>query len=198
VSQPSTLEAPFTRIVGLYSNVDGSLDARGTSEQQQWLKNEMAAASKAECLIIAVHHPPYSLDTTHRGYPEVEVALDSAIHDSGRIPDAVLSGHVHSYQRFERALGRKRVPYIVAGAGGYANTPKLMHAIEKTASGRPLPHGFRTTHADLRLMMFNDSDPGFLRVSVDGKARKLALDYFLVPFSGAPSGKTVDSVLVDW
>jgi hypothetical protein len=89
-------------------------------------------------------------------------------------------------------------PYIVAGAGGYANTPKLMHAIEKTASGRPLPHGFRTTHADLRLMMFNDSDPGFLRVSVDGKARKLALDYFLVPFSGAPSGKTVDSVLVDW
>ena len=29
-----TLDAPFAKIIGLYSNVDGSLDARGTSEQQ--------------------------------------------------------------------------------------------------------------------------------------------------------------------
>jgi hypothetical protein len=42
----------------------------------------------------------------------------------------VLSGHVHSYQRFERDLGGKKVPYIIAGAGGYANTLKLLHKIE--------------------------------------------------------------------
>ena len=46
--------------------------------------------------------------------------------------------------------------------------------------------------------MFNDTDPGHLRVSVDGKKRKLALEYFLVPFSGTPSGKAVDSIGVDW
>jgi 3',5'-cyclic AMP phosphodiesterase CpdA len=67
------LEAPFTRVVGLYSNVDGSLDARGTSEQQQWLMQQIAAAPKDKCLSVTVHHPPYSLDTTHGGYPEIEV-----------------------------------------------------------------------------------------------------------------------------
>jgi hypothetical protein len=193
-----TLEAPFTRIIGLYSNVDGSLDARGTSEQQQWLNSKMAAASKDECLIVAVHHPPYSLDTTHGGYPAIEVAVDSAIHVTGRIPDAVLSGHVHSYQRFERTLGKKQVPYVIAGAGGYANTLKLMHRIELGKDGKPLPKGFQTTHADVKLASFNDNDPGFLRISVDGKKRTLALEYFLVPFVGAPTGKAVDSVVVGW
>jgi hypothetical protein len=192
------LDAPFTRIIGLYSNVDGSLDARGTSEQQQWLNNQMAATSKDVCLLLAVHHPPYSLDTTHRGYPEIEVAIDSAIHATGRIPDAVLSGHVHSYQHFERTLGKKKVPYIVAGAGGYANTLTLLHAIEKTASGKSLPLNFQTTHPDLKLATFNDTNPGYLRISVNGNKRKLLLEYFLVPFSGAPTGKAVDSVTLDW
>ena len=193
-----TLQAPFATIIGLYSNVDGSLDARGTSEQQQWLERQMMAAPKDQCLIITVHHPPYSLDTTHGGYPEIEIALDSAISATGRIPDAVLSGHVHSYQRFERVLGKKKVPYIVAGAGGYANTFKLLHKIEKAANGGRLPKDFKTTHPDLILAAFNDQEPGFLRVSVDEKKRKLALEYFLVPFVGSPSGKAVDSVVVDW
>ena len=194
-----TLEAPFTRIIGLYSNVDGSLDARGTNEQQRWLVNQLAAASKNECVILAVHHPPYSLDTTHGGYPEIEVAIDSAIHATGRVPAAVLSGHVHSYQRYERVLGGAKVPYIVAGAGGYANTLKLLHKIEKDANGKPLPKNFQTTHPDLKLATFVDTDPGYLRVSIDGKKRTLSLDYFVVPFSGAPpSGKAADSVTVPW
>jgi len=193
-----TLVAPFATIIGLYSNVDGSLDARGTSEQQQWLNTQLATASKDACLIVAVHHPPYSLDTTHRGYPEVEVAIDTAIQTTGRIPDAVLSGHVHSYQRFVRTLGTKKVPYVVAGAGGYANTPSLMHKIEKTANGKPLPPNFQTIHADLKLATFNDANPGYVRVSVDGKKRTLLLEYFLVPFSGVPKGKAVDSVTVAW
>jgi hypothetical protein len=85
------------------------------------------------------------------------VAIDSAIHATGRIPDAVLSGHVHSYQHFERTLGKKKVAYIVAGAGGYANTPTLLHKIEKTASGKKLPHNFQTSHPDLKLVTFNDT-----------------------------------------
>jgi hypothetical protein len=193
-----TLNAPFVTIIGLYSNVDGNLDARGTSEQQQWLNGQMAAASRDACLIIAVHHPPYSLDTTHGGYPDIEVALDSAIHATGRIPDLVLSGHVHSYQRFARTLGNKVVPYVIAGAGGYANTLSLMHKIEKDAHGKPLSHGFQTTHADLTLAMFNDTDPGYLRVSVDGTKRTSTVEYFLVPFSGTPTGKAVDSIVVPW
>jgi calcineurin-like phosphoesterase family protein len=194
-----TLEAPFVSIVGLYSNVDGSLDARGTSEQQRWFEQQVANVPKDRALIVAVHHPPYSLDAVHGGYPDIEVALDRAIQVTERIPSAVLSGHVHSYQRFERDLGVRKIPYIIAGAGGYANTLNLLHRIENAQNGNQLPPGFQTTHPDLKLMAFNDQEPGFLRVTVDGKKKTLTFDYFLVPFVGAQPGVgSEDSVTVPW
>lgn len=194
-----TLDTPFATIIGLYSNVDGTLDARGTSEQQQWLLNQVTNAPKDKALLIAVHHPPYSLDTTHGGYPDIEIALDRIIQATGRIPTAVLSGHVHSYQRFERALGEKKVPYIVAGAGGYANTYNLLHKIETSANGKPLPAGFQTAHPDLKLMSHNDKEPGFLRVTIDAKKQTVTMDYFVVPFPpAAVKGVPADTVTVPW
>ncbi len=194
-----TFETPFATIVGLYSNVDGTLDARGTSEQQQWFQNQVTNAPKDKALIITVHHPPYSLDTTHGGYPDIEIALDRIIQATGRIPTAVLSGHVHSFQRFERALGDHKVPYIVAGAGGYAHTLSLLHKIETASNGKSLAPGFQTTHKDLKLMAHNDQEPGFLRVTVDGKKQTATFDYFLVPFPpAAPTGSPADSVTVPW
>ena len=194
-----TLETPFATVIGLYSNVDGTLDARGTSEQQQWFEQQASAASRDKALLITVHHPPYSLDTTHGGYPDIEIAIDRVIQATGRIPTAVLSGHVHSYQRFERDLDNQKVPYIIAGAGGYANDPRLLHRIEKTENGKPLPDGFQTILEDLKLMKHNDQEPGFLRVTVDGNKKTVAFDYFLVPFAGArASGKAFDSVTVPW
>ena len=194
-----TLETPFATIVGLYSNVDGTLDARGTSEQQQWFQNQVSNAAKDKALIITVHHPPYSLDTTHGGYPDIEIALDRVIQATGRIPTAVLSGHVHSFQRFERALGGKKVPYIVAGAGGYANKPSLLHRIEKASNGKALAPSFQTSHQDLKLMAFNDQQPGFVRVTLDGKKQTVTFDYFVVPFPPTPpSGTPADSVTVPW
>jgi hypothetical protein len=193
-----TLEAPLVTVVGLYSNVDGTLDARGTNEQQQWLEQQVTAAPQDKALVLAVHHPPYSLDKTHGGYPDIEIALDRIIQSTGRIPSAVLTGHVHSYQRFERDLVVKKVPYIVAGAGGYANIPKLLHQIETDARGHVLRAGFQTTRKDIKLMAHNDKEPGFLRVTVDGRAKELTLDYFLVPFTGAPPAAPADSVTVPW
>ena len=197
-----TFDTPFATIVGLYSNVDGTLDARGTSEQLQWFQDQVAKAPPDRALLIAVHHPPYSLDTTHGGYPDIGIALDRVIQATGRIPTAVLSGHVHSYQRFERALGTRKVPYIVAGAGGYANTFSLLHKIETTKAGDPLPDGFQTTLPELRLMSHNDQQPGFLRLSLDAKKKELSCEYFLVPFPGGPPAPTgvnlADSVTVPW
>lgn len=193
-----TFTTPFATIIGLYSNVDGMLDARGTSEQHQWFQDQVAGAASDKALIVAVHHPPYSLDTTHGGYPDIEVALDRIIQATGRIPTAVLSGHVHSYQRFERALGAKKVPYIVAGAGGYANKAMLLHRIENGADGHPLPAGFQTAHADLKLMAHNDQEPGFLRISLNAKKKTLTTDYFVVPFTGALPAAPVDTLTVPW
>lgn len=48
-------------------------------------------------------------------------------------------------------------------------------------------------------MNHNDQEPGFLRVTVDGKKRTVTFDYFLVPFPPAsPSGGPADSVTVPW
>lgn len=194
-----TFNTPFATIVGLYSNIDGTLDARGTSEQLQWFQQQVQNASPEKALIIAVHHPPYSLDTVHGGYPDIEIAIDRIIQATGRIPTIVLSGHVHSYQRFERKLGTKNAPYIVAGAGGYANTPRLLHKIELDSNGQLLAPRYQTARADLKLMSHNDQEPGFLRITVDNKKKTLTSDYFLVPFDGTlPNKSPFDTVTVPW
>jgi Calcineurin-like phosphoesterase len=113
-----TLECPLVTIVGMYTNVPegGSID----SIQQQWLTNEFAAAPEDKALILALHHPVYSFDDHHSGSPAMADAVQHAINDSRRVPNMVLTAHVHNYQRIERQIaGRKPTPFIVAGAGGY-------------------------------------------------------------------------------
>ena len=193
-----TFNTPFATIVGLYSNVDGTLDARGTSEQIQWFQHQVHDASTEKALIVAVHHPPYSLDTAHGGYPDIGIAIDRVIQATGRTPTIVLSGHVHSYQRFERKIGSKNVPYIVAGAGGYANSPRLLHKIELDDNGKQLPPNFQTTRSDILLAAYNDQEPGFLRITSDNKKKTITSDYFIVPFDDTPPPMAFDTVTVKW
>ncbi|HXU20255.1 MAG TPA: metallophosphoesterase [Verrucomicrobiae bacterium] len=189
-----TFDTPLATIIGLYSNVEGSLDARSTNEQQTWFEQQMKNASPDKALIVTVHHPPYSLDASHGGTPDIGIAIDRAIQAaSGRAPDAVLSGHVHNYQRFERTLGGKKIPYIVAGAGGYADTATLLHKLQSGTTNLKLP--FQTTLPDVKLMSFNESEPGFLRVTVDSTT--LTFEYYTVPFGGAAVSR-FDSIQVKW
>ena len=174
-----TLEAPFVTIVGLYSNVEGSLDARGRWDQQHYLESQLAAADKKKKLLVAVHHPPFSLDAAHGGSPEILIALDRAFAKSGRTPDAVITGHVHNYQRFSRKLHSGTIPYIVAGAGGYANDPRSMHKLQKGLSTVRLP--FKTTFRGLSLEKFQQEDSGFLRITATEK--KILFEYFTVSFA---------------
>ncbi len=188
------LQAPFVNFIGLYSNVDGLLDARGTAQQQNWLVSQLKAAPADKWLIIAVHHPCYSLDPYHGGYGEVLTALDQAFEAAGRQPDAVLSGHVHNYQQFSRTSGQATVPYIINGNGGYANTERSLHQLAKQikASALPLP----TTETGVTLEYFDTKNSGFLRLTAD--AAKLAIEYFSVSFANPPvvSGTAADSVVV--
>ncbi len=190
-----TLQAPFAKIIGLYSNVDGLLDARGTAQQQNWLVSELKSAPEDKWLIIAVHHPCYSLDPYHGGYGEVLSALDSAFEASGRQPHAVLSGHVHNYQRFSRVTGRAGpVPYIVNGNGGYANTERSLHKLAKEIKQSDIP--LATTEEGVKLEYFDTENSGFLRVTAD--SAKLAIEYFSVSFDNPPvvSNKAADSIVV--
>jgi 3',5'-cyclic AMP phosphodiesterase CpdA len=193
-----TLDAPFVTIIGLYSNIDGNLDGRGGFEQKRWLREQLtAAANQNKCLVVAVHHPPFSLDRPHGGSPDILSALDRAVADSGKAPDVVLSGHVHSYQRFTRRANGRDLPFVVAGAGGYAHFPKAMHKLQTNPDdGSPIQTPFQTTVGGVTLEAYNDTEPGFLLVTVDDKTLKA--EYYLVPFEDTPPADPVDAFTLNW
>jgi len=131
-----TLDAPFVSIIGLYTNVlegPGVISSQGGvyptvgDDQLAFLTAELtrlAPARKAleRAVIVATHHPPASVDSVHGGSTGLADDLDKACTAAGFWPDAVLSGHAHLYQRFTRATGGRRFPYVVAGSGGYSAT----------------------------------------------------------------------------
>ncbi len=181
------LEAPFVTFVGLYSNVSGELDDTdaGETTQRDWLTEELRSAPRDKCLIVTVHHPVYSLGK-HGGTKRVRDALEQAMKASGRMPDAVFTGHDHCYQRFTRKREGWQVPFLVVGAGGFAGYDDLTRV---KADMEPLP--------DVTLEAHNDKRPGFLRVTVT--AKKLTGEYFTVPRVGEESkdAKRRDKFTVD-
>jgi hypothetical protein len=185
------LDAPFVTIIGLYSNVEGSLDARGRMDQQHFLNTQMQAADPAKKLIVTVHHPPYSLDSAHGGNPEILNAIDQAVAASGRTPDAVLSGHVHNYQRFSRVVGTQTIPYVVAGAGGYANDATSMHKLQTGLTTTPISLPYETTVAGVALEAYEQEQPGFLRITATPD--ELQFEYFRVPFGGVVEATPFDT-----
>jgi len=158
MSQPNvffTLLCPFVTIIGMYTNVPdhGSID----SVQQQWLSNEFSTADPNKALIAALHHPIYSFDDFHSGSPNMANVLDQAINDSQRVPNMVLTAHVHNYQRIEQTVaGGITIPFMVCGNGGYYNLHKL-----NAAPGNSDPDN----HA--KLIAADDQNHGYMTLTVD-------------------------------
>ncbi|AYG60750.1 metallophosphoesterase [Rhizobium jaguaris] len=150
-----TLITPFATIIGMYTNVPegGSID----SVQQQWVTHEFATAPQDRALILALHHPIYSFDAYHSGSSKMADVLENAIRDTGRVPNLVLSGHVHDYQRIEQKISDDGpTPFIVCGNGGYHN----LHSVHSNV-GDVAPD----TGAVLRYAA--DKKWGFLTLTVD-------------------------------
>jgi len=172
-----TLETPFATVVGTYTNVpDGG---RIEADQQAWLTNEFGSAPADRALIVAFHHPLISLDAHHSGSAYVHDALDAAAKDSGRLPDLVLTAHVHNYQRFTRSWDRRSVPVIVAGAGGYPNLHYMTHQL-----GWPIKLPFHIPPAaangmQATLEAFSDDHHGYLILELAPKL--IRGTYFTVP-----------------
>ena len=150
-----TLTTPLATIVGMYTNVPehGSID----STQQQWITNEFATAPKDRAFILALHHPIYSFDTFHSGSSKMADVLENAIRDTGRVPNMVLTGHVHDYQRIEQTIAPDGpTPFIVAGNGGYHNLHKVHSKI-----------GAKAADTGAVLRYFTDSCWGFMTLTID-------------------------------
>ena len=155
-----TLEAPFVTLIGLYTNVPegGRLD----DAQIAWFAGEMAGAPPEKALIVAMHHSCYSADLYHSGSQYMVQQLEQAIASSGRVPDAVLSGHVHNYQRFTRSINGRDVPFIVAGAGGFWK----LSSMQNDAQGNPLSTPYQFTDLDVTLECYCDNRYGYLLMEV--------------------------------
>ena len=137
-----TFVTPLATFLGMYTNVPegGSID----SVQQQWLTNEFATAPSDRALILALHHPIYSFDVFHSGSSKMADALESAIRDTGRVPNLVLTGHVHDYQRIEMNIAPNQpTPFLVVGNGGYYNLHQIHSAngTVATDTGAKLVYG---------------------------------------------------------
>ncbi len=164
-----TLEAPFVRILGLYSNVledPGTIS--GENGQNTVLDNRQIAFLTAAlkrvksdnftgAVIIATHHPPFTGGSEHGGSPLMLADIDSACTAAGVWPHAVFSGHAHNYQRFTRTVNKLQIPFIVAGCGGHAPLSP-MRATYRTPF---------TIDSTLTLESYDATDFGYLRVIVN-------------------------------
>ena len=152
-----TLNTQFATIIGMYTNVPegGSID----STQQQWVTNEFATAPTDRALILALHHPIYSFDVYHSGSSKMADVLENAIRDTGRVPNLVLSGHVHDYQRIEQTIAPGGpTPFIVTGNGGYHN----LHAVHSKPGDKAPDSG--------AILKFTATKTwGFLTLTVDAE-----------------------------
>ena len=166
---------PWITIVGLYTNVpEGGVIG---DDQVRWMSQELAAAPKGVTLILALHHPIYSVDSVHGSNLALLPVLDQAFEQAGRNPDAVFTAHVHNYQRFTRTYQGRGIPYVVAGTGGYWN-------LHRAATGTPttLPASFDGL-PDVTLDAWQDTDYGYLTVSAGPDGADVA--YTSVNTSGA-------------
>jgi hypothetical protein len=123
-------DAPFVRIIGLYSNVledPGVISSekgkypRVSDEQIAYLTDQLNQIKKDSfkgAVIVAVHHPPQVVGR-HGCSPAMLKQMDACFSSTGVYPHAVLSGHAHNYQRFTRLDGGRETPYVVAGMGGH-------------------------------------------------------------------------------
>jgi hypothetical protein len=164
VTQPGvyfTLDAPFVRVIGLFSNAledpgvisneDGNWPTVNNSQldfltaQLKQIKNDKYKGA----VLLAVHHPPYTYSPppkkgaggNHSSSAVMLSQIDKICLQEGVYPHAVLSAHAHNYQRYTRTLqfgGREiDVPFIVCGDGGHNVNP-----VVRSSKGHPAeePH----------------------------------------------------------
>jgi 3',5'-cyclic AMP phosphodiesterase CpdA len=152
-----TLVHDWLWVIGLYSNVHE--DGEVAEEQLDWLRHELAAAPRDALVAVAVHRPVFSADVLHGSNLALGDALDDCFDRSGRWPELVLSAHAHCYQRFTRRLGGRRLPYLVAGAGGFHERHRL------GAGAGPAPSRFAAL-PELTLDAAADDAHGYLTIDV--------------------------------
>lgn len=188
-----TFEAPFVRILALYSNVSESAGIIGgvpelSNAQIDFLETAFTRIKNDRfqgAVILVVHHDVFRA-YPNSGSPGMLAALDSISKRTGVWPHVVLSGHAHNYQRFTRTVDSTSIQYVVAGTGG-----ATLASIAPVAMA-PLHVPYRIgPSSDVVLQNYDDADYGYLRLTVNSKQLHLEFQ----PVNAAASA--IDSFTLD-
>jgi predicted phosphodiesterase len=221
-----TLDAPFVRIIGLFSN---ALEDPGliSSEKGTWpgvpdvqlafLSAQLERIKKenyAGAVLLATHHPPFTYSPAPKGHGSggnhgssatMLREIDSICKASGIYPHAFLSGHAHNYQRFTRKVrfaGKDLdVPFVVCGNGGHN-----VNAIVRPKKGQPAQEpefGSRVDYLEskpaieaVRLLLAKYDDRNYGYLRITVDKRRLAIGFHHVQ-SGNLLQSRFDLVTVD-
>jgi hypothetical protein len=221
-----TLDAPFVRIIGLFSN---ALEDPGviSSEKNKWaavpnLQLDFLAAQltriKKEkykgAVILATHHPAFSYSPAknaqgtggnHGGSPAMLGDIDTICKAQGVYPHVFLSGHAHNYQRFSRmvqlASQTYEVPFIICGDGGH-NVNRLVQATKGQPAQEP-EYGTDVSYLDPKptvtskgLILKHYDDQNYGYLRITVDAQTLKIGFNQVGKSSIPQSRT-DMVTVD-
>lgn len=171
----------------------------------------------AGAVVLATHHPPFSFfpesassTGNHGGSTAMLAQIDQVCAKAGVYPHAFLAGHAHNYQRYTRTLrfpgapNDYDVPFVVCGDGGH-NVISLAYSVPDQPRREPVagasvpymdPSPVVRTPVPLLLNAFDDSDYGYLHVTVD--ADQLAITYSTATGGGtSPTSPAKDRVVVD-
>jgi hypothetical protein len=145
------LDAPFVRIIGLFSNAledpgvisnkEGKWSAV-SNVQLDFLEAQLKKIKSEKypgAVILASHHPSFSYAPdpekggsggNHGSSAAMMKQIDEICTRVGVYPHAFLAGHAHNYQRYTRIMPfgefkEINVPFIVCGDGGH-NVNKLV------------------------------------------------------------------------
>ncbi len=220
------LDAPFVRIIGLFSN---ALEDPGalSSEGGRWagvpdLQLEFLAAQLAKvrddkyegALLVAVHHSPFVYNPKpgsngpgafHVGSTDMLRDIDTACQGAGIYPHAVLSAHAHNYQRYTRTIrlgGRDvEVPFIVCGGGGHNLNPLVRRS--KANPGEEPSYGADVSYLEDRpaveaqsLILEKYNDQDYGYLRITADAKQLSIGFHVA--QDAPlSQSRFDMVTVD-
>jgi hypothetical protein len=203
-----TLDAPFVKIIGLYSNTSegatqGVISGKVVGNAQlTFLQQQLKTAAQQRqsgdkrALIIAVHHPPFTGSEDHVPSSNVLNDLDSVCKAANILPDIVFSGHAHLYERYTRYLGTTQIPFVVAGMGGYFN----LSGFKTTKNGTKPKPPVTTKDAQgnkLVLEQYNDQDFGYLVVGVSATTLKCTFVTVDPSAKGSPAVGKGDSFTLD-
>lgn len=151
------LESPVAAVIGLAATSNYI-----SSHQRHWFEARMEKAPSDKALIVAVHYPPYCFDGSDNS--AIRQCIEAGIGHSGRMPDLVVAGHSHNYQR----ILSPSYPVLVIGTGGVGTSPV-----------NPYSGGNGST-----LLTHTDKAYGAATLVVDAKARTINVTYNVAAVTG--------------